>query len=132
MIFYNSLCFKIFKYYLVPRIGGYMKSKRSKATDISMAVKKKVFERDNGRCVVCNNSINVMPNAHILSRAKGGLGIETNVVTLCTNLTPNKCHYKFDNGTKHEYEVIYKKIEKYMKKKYGSKWNIEDQKYKKS
>lgn len=32
-----------------------MKSKRSKATDIPMSVKKKVFERDKGRCVVCKN-----------------------------------------------------------------------------
>lgn len=108
-----------------------MKSKRSKATDISMSVKKKVFERDNGRCVVCGNTINVMPNAHILSRAKGGLGIETNIVTLCTNFTPNKCHYKYDNGTLKEHNVIYKKIERYMKKKYGSKWNIDNQRYKK-
>lgn len=109
-----------------------MKSKRSKATDISMAVKKRVFERDGGRCVICNNSINVMPNAHILSRAKGGLGIETNIVTLCTNLTPNKCHYKFDNGNKSEHDLIYNKIVKYMKKKYGNDWNIDDQRYKKN
>ena len=37
-----------------------MKSKRAKATDIPMSVKKKVFERDNGRCVVCGNNYNVM------------------------------------------------------------------------
>ena len=108
-----------------------MKSKRSKATDIPMSVKKKVFERDNGRCVVCGNNYNVMPNAHILSRAKGGLGIETNVVTLCTMLTPNKCHHKFDNGTKEEKERIYELIEAYMKSIYGLTWNIEDQRYKK-
>lgn len=108
-----------------------MKTKRSKATDIPMSVKKKVFERDNGRCVICGNNYNVMPNAHILSRVKGGLGIETNVVTLCTMLTDNKCHHKFDNGTKQEHEEIYNKIEKYMKSIYGDDWCIEDQKYKK-
>lgn len=108
-----------------------MKSKRSKATDIPMSVKKKVFERDNGCCVVCGNNYNVMPNAHILSRAKGGLGIETNVVTLCTRLTQNDCHYKFDNGTKEEKEYIFNVITKYMKSIYGEDWNIEDQKYKK-
>lgn len=108
-----------------------MKTKRAKATDIPMSVKKKVFERDNGRCVICGNNYNVMPNAHILSRAKGGLGIETNVVTLCTELTENKCHRKFDFGTKDERQKIYDKIEKYMKSIYGSDWCIEDQKYKK-
>ena len=108
-----------------------MKTKRAKATDIPMSVKKKVFERDNGRCVICGNNYNIMPNAHILSRAKGGLGIETNVVTLCTELTENKCHRKFDFGTKEERQQIYNKIEEYMKSIYGSDWCIEDQKYKK-
>lgn len=108
-----------------------MKTKRSKATDIPMSVKKKVFERDNGRCVVCGNNYNVMPNAHIVSRTKGGLGIETNVVTLCTLLTENKCHHKFDNGTKEEKQKIYNKIECYMKSIYGNGWNKEDQIYKK-
>ncbi len=108
-----------------------MKSKRSKATDISDKVKKRVWERDSGCCVVCGNNYNVMPNAHILSRAKGGLGIETNVVTLCTRLTQNDCHYKFDNGTKEEKEYILNVITKYMKSIYGKDWNINNQKYKK-
>lgn len=107
-----------------------MKSKRAKATDIPYFVKEKVWERDKGMCVVCGNRLNVMPNAHILSRAHGGLGIETNVVTLCTNFTPNKCHYKFDNGTKEEREELLKIITRYMKSKYDN-WNIKDQQYKK-
>jgi len=108
-----------------------MKTTRSKATDIPMSVKKKVWERDQGRCVVCGNPYNVMPNAHILSRSKGGMGIETNIVTLCTNLTPNQCHHRFDNGTKKEHDKIMRIIEKYMKSQYGENWNIENQKYKK-
>lgn len=108
-----------------------MKTKRSKATDITMPVKKKVFERDRGRCVVCGNMINVMPNAHILARSHGGKGIETNIVTLCTNFTPNQCHYKYDNGTKEERDKIFRKIEKYMKRIYGDSWCIEQQRYKK-
>ena len=85
-----------------------MKSKRAKATDISQRVKEIVWERDKGRCVVCGNKFNVMPNAHILSRSHGGLGIETNIVTLCSNFTINKCHYKFDNGTKKERQDVTK------------------------
>ena len=108
-----------------------MKTKRSKATDIPMTVKQKVWERDQGRCVVCGNTINVMPNAHILSRTKGGKGIETNIVTLCTNLTKNQCHHKFDNGSKEDHEKILGIITRYMKKQYGDEWNIENQKYKK-
>lgn len=107
-----------------------MKTKRSKATDIPMSVKKIVWERDNHCCVVCGCNYNVMPNAHILSRAHGGLGIETNIVTLCTRFGYGDCHYKYDNGTKEEREKIYKIIETYMKSKYKN-WNINDQKYKK-
>ena len=105
-------------------------SKMSNATDISMSVKKKVFERDNGRCIVCGNSINVMPNAHYIPRRKGGLGIEENIVTLCTNFTINKCHYKYDHTTKENREKIGKIIRKYLKSKYKD-WNEENLYYKK-
>lgn len=107
-----------------------MKTKRSKATDIPMSVKKKVWERDNHCCVVCGNSYNVMPNAHFLSRSKGGLGIEENIVTLCTLLTENKCHHKYDNGTKEERAEIKEIIRNYLMSKYPN-WNEDDLVYKK-
>lgn len=107
-----------------------MKHNRSKATDISMNVKEKVWERDKHICVVCGNNYNVMPNAHYISRTKGGLGIEQNVVTLCTELTKNKCHRKYDFGTKEERERIGLKIKKYLQSKYDN-WNEEDLIYKK-
>ena len=106
-----------------------MKSKRAKATDISMSVKKIVFARDKGKCVVCGNSYNVMPNAHYIPRSKGGLGIEQNIVTLCTEMTLNKCHRRFDFGTKEERKEIGEKIENYLKSKYDN-WNKEDLYYK--
>lgn len=107
-----------------------MKSKRSKATDIPMSVKQKVWERDEHRCVVCGNYFNVMPNAHYIPRSKGGLGIEQNIVTLCTELTENKCHRKYDFGTKEERKIIHDKIKKYLQIKYEN-WNEEDLIYKK-
>ena len=107
-----------------------MKSKRSRATDISMAVKEKVFARDKGKCVVCGNSYNVMPNAHYISRAKGGLGIEENIVTLCTEMTLNKCHRKYDFGTKEEREKIGNKIKKHLQSKYDN-WDEKKLIYKK-
>lgn len=107
-----------------------MKTKRGKATDIPMSVKKKVFERDNGCCVVCGNNYNVMPNAHYIRRSKGGLGIEQNVFTACTELTENKCHRKYDFGTREEQEKIEYKIKKYLQSKYED-WNEDDLVYKK-
>lgn len=106
------------------------KSKRAKACDIPYKVKEIVFARDKGKCVVCKNSYNVMPNAHYIPRSKGGLGIEQNIVTLCTELTPNKCHRRFDFGTKKEREEIGSIIKNYLKSKYDN-WNEEDLIYKK-
>lgn len=106
------------------------KSQRSKATDIPQKVKKAVFLRDGGKCVVCGNSKNVMPNAHYISRQNGGLGIEENIVTLCTELTENKCHRKYDFGTEEEKEYCKEKIKAYLKSKYTG-WNEKKLIYKK-
>ena len=86
-----------------------MKSKRSKACDIPARVKKAVWERDKQHCIYCG-SVRAMPNAHFISRAKGGLGIEENIVTLCQN-----CHYNFDMTDMREHYKEY--IENYLKKK---------------
>ena len=107
-----------------------MKSKRSKACDIPQKVKLRVFLRDNEMCVICHNKYNVMPNAHFISRSQGGLGIEENIVTLCTDLTENKCHSRFDRGTKEQREELGNKIEGYLKSKYPN-WNKENLIYKK-
>lgn len=98
-----------------------MKSKRSKACDIPARVKKAVWERDKQHCIYCG-SVRAMPNAHFISRAKGGLGIEENIVTLCQN-----CHYNFDMTDMREYYKEY--IENYLKKKYPN-WDKENLIYK--
>jgi 5-methylcytosine-specific restriction endonuclease McrA len=102
-----------------------MKSRRSKATDIPMSVKKKVWERDEGKCVICGNSYNVMPNAHYIRRSKGGLGIEQNIFTACTNFTPLKCHSNFD-----DFGIGKEAIVANFKKHYED-WSEEDLVYKK-
>lgn len=107
-----------------------MKSKRAKACDISHKVKERVWERDGGRCVICGNRVNVMPNAHYISRAHGGLGIEQNVVTLCTCLTDNKCHHRYDNGTAEERASIKERIAEYLRGIYPD-WDEADLVYKK-
>ena len=100
-----------------------MKTKRSKACDITQAVKKKVWERDGGLCIVCGNPQS-MPNAHFIPRSKGGLGIEQNIVTLCLN-----CHHNFDNTSQ---RPVYREyIRKYLQGKYGANWGIEKLIYKK-
>ncbi len=99
-----------------------MKSARSKACDITQAVKKKVWERDQHACIICGNP-QAMPNAHYRSRANSGLGIEENIVTLCAT-----CHRNYDQTDK---RPIYKEyIRNYLKLKYAD-WSEEKLIYKK-
>lgn len=90
-----------------------MKSKRSRATDISMKVKNEVYERDRGLCIICGRQ--GLPNSHYIRRSKGGLGIPENVVTMCIG-----CHNAYDNGTKRE--EIEKKTKEYLMSIYEN-WN---------
>lgn len=69
--------------------------KETKATKIPAKVKKIVWERDKGRCIVCFREGN--PWCHYISRAQGGLGIEENIVTLC-----DSCHRRFDQTADRE------------------------------
>lgn len=83
---------------------------RKDYTDIPPEVKRAVYERDKGKCVVClkNNGI---PESHYIRRSHGGLGIEENIVCLC-----RECHRRFDDGDMREqYGLI---IERYLKSKY--------------
>ena len=106
-----------------------LSSKQAKACDISKKVKDIVWERDRRRCIICGSPI-AMPNAHYISRAKGGLGIEQNIVTLCSNFSENKCHYKYDFGTAEERAEIKDKIKNYLKSQYLD-WNEDKLVYKK-
>lgn len=83
------------------------KSKRSKATDIPKKVKDAVFERDGGCCILCGKR--GMPNAHFISRQRGGLGVERNIVTLCA-----ECHRKYDTGNASEKESCKYIIKEYL------------------
>lgn len=97
------------------------KSKRAKACDIPKAVKERVFERDGGVCVFCMRN-NAMPNAHFISRAHGGLGIEENILTLC-----QECHDRYDKTT--DRAQMREFFRNYLQSKYAD-WQEEKLKYK--
>ena len=95
--------------------------KMTRATAISKAVKEAVNRRDRGCCVICGRP--GMPNAHVVRRSRGGMGIERNIVTLCP-----ACHREFDEGRQHEaYEV---RIIAYLKGFYPD-WSRENMVYRK-
>ena len=101
-----------------------MKSKRSKACDISKKIKQIVWKRDNKQCVICGKP--GAPNSHYIRRSKGGLGIEQNVVTMCVS-----CHTAYDNGNDTKLkDYIKRKTKEYLQSKYKD-WKEENLIYKK-
>ena len=88
-------------------------SKRAKACAISQKVKQKVYERDEGLCVICGRP--GLPEAHYIPRSQGGLGIEENIVTLCRS-----CHNDYDQGGRVAREVLGRKIRDYLRKHYDN------------
>ena len=97
-----------------------MKSKRSKACDISQKTKQIVWERDNGKCIICGKYVPVScACCHFIARSHSGLGIEQNILTLCID-----CHRDYDNSSKRKkYKEMF--ID-YLKDKYGEDWKEED------
>ena len=76
---------------------------RTKALGITIRVKEEVADRDifDGWtcCILCGTPAPpynrlAFSNAHYISRAQGGLGIEENILTLCP-----ECHYRYDQTT---------------------------------
>lgn len=83
--------------------------KRTKALQISQSVKKAVYERDGGRCIICEAPGD--PVCHFISRGQGGLGIEENVLTLCW-----RCHMAYDQGP--ERRQLRGILKKYLQSEY--------------
>lgn len=96
--------------------------KRTKALSISKRVKDAVWERDGGCCVLCGNP-RAQPNAHYISRAQGGLGVERNIVTLCLN-----CHRRYDQTA--DRAEIRLDLREYLESKYPD-WDESQLIYKK-
>ena len=69
--------------------------KRTKACAISKKTKQRVYERDMGACIFCGAP--GLPEAHVVPRSHGGLGIPQNIVTVC-----RPCHDKMDNSVQRQ------------------------------
>ena len=106
--------------------------KDTKARDIPKKVKEAVAERDSFDgwpcCINCGNpappeSHLAFSNAHFISRAQGGLGIEKNTLTLCP-----ECHHRYDQTT--DREKMRKWFREYLMDHYPG-WNEESLYYRK-
>lgn len=69
--------------------------KRTRACAIPKKVKMIVYERDHERCIFCGAP--GLPEAHVIPRSHGGLGVPQNIITVC-----RKCHDKLDNSTQRQ------------------------------
>lgn len=97
---------------------------RTKALGITTRVKEEVADRDSFDgcpcCILCgcpapvNNRL-AFSNAHYISRAQGGLGIEENILTLCT-----LCHRRYDQTT--DRAILKPFFARYLKSHY-SDWD---------
>lgn len=65
--------------------------RRTKACSITPKVREAVERRDEGLCIFCHRP--GRGEAHFISRAHGGLGIEENILTVC-----RPCHDRLDNS----------------------------------
>lgn len=123
----NNCKFKEYKAIRNKPIKG-KKHKLTKATEIPKSVKKKVWKRDNHKCIFCHEEVPWnLANSHFVKRSHNGLGIEEDVFTACI-----KCHQKFDDSIDRESMKIiaYNHLRKFYKdldekdlvyKKYGIK-----------
>ena len=96
-------------------------NKRTKACSIKAAVKKRVEERDGGCCIFCGQR--GRGEAHVISRAHGGLGVEQNLVTVC-----RPCHDALDNSLSRP--VMLEVAKQYLKAFYPG-WTADSVIYKK-
>ena len=88
-------------------------SKRSKALDIPVHVRRAVYARDFECCVLCGIHVELAcANAHFVARSQSGLGIEENVLTLCP-----ACHRKYDQTD--ERKAIREVLKAYLVKRYA-------------
>ena len=97
--------------------------KSTKACAITLETRKRVFKRDKGLCVLCGRRVHEScSNAHFVSRAQLGKGIEENILTLCP-----ECHRKYDGADRNK---IKPHLMSYLKSQY-SDWNIQNLVYRK-
>ena len=73
-------------------------------------MKRRVYDRDEGLCIFCGRP--GAPNAHVIARSHGGLGIDQNIVTACA-----ECHRRMDNSSERKTYIAH--AEEYLRGIYG-------------
>ena len=90
--------------------------KRTRACAISKKTKEIVKKRDGECCIFCGAP--GLPEAHVVPRSHGGLGIPQNIVTVC-----RPCHDKMDNSLMRQ--QMLQQAAEHLKRFYWE-WNEKD------
>lgn len=91
--------------------------KRKERGRIKPTVYKRVYERDNGQCVLCGTTRGLETH-HVKFRSALGTGEEHNLALLCGPATQSgTCHYKA-----HSSKEVRQQLEDYMRALYPSEW----------
>lgn len=85
-------------------------TKQTRAKAITKTVKKAVWERDNGECIICH-SPDADPSCHYIRRSQGGLGILENIVTLCA-----RHHLMLDSPNSPEQKLLRARVSEHLEK----------------
>lgn len=106
------------------------KAERTKKTEITTAVRKKVYERDGGECIFCQMGYRAASEKkypkdgyfgrqvmHFIPRSQGGLGVEENLATGCV-----LHHRLYDEGAHGEPKEMKPFFEDYLRSIYKD-WN---------
>ena len=81
---------------------------------------KRVYDRDNHRCVLCGRR-GILQAAHYIPRSHGGLGREKNLIMLCAD-----CHRRYDQTA--EREQIRAELREYLQGLYPD-WGENELRY---
>ncbi len=94
--------------------------KQTRYASITPTVRKRVYERDEGRCVLCGAG-GVLQCAHFIPRSQGGMGREKNLIMLCPD-----CHQQYDQSPDRKH--LRQELRGYLSSKYTD-WDESELRY---
>lgn len=92
--------------------------KRKERGRIKPATYKRIYERDNGQCVLCGTTRGLEAH-HVRYRSQGGSGEEHNLTLLCGPSTQSgTCHWKA-----HSSKEVRQQLEERMRALFPKEWS---------
>ena len=98
-------------------------NRRTRALEFSTSERRKIKDRDGGRCIFCriygNSGFEATQIMHFIPRSHGGLGVEQNGALGCV-----VHHQQLDNSPARK--VMLEEFKAYLMNCYGENWSPDD------